>query len=86
MDLVLTRLELGRPFAAPQDIPADRLAMLRAAFMKSLADPELLEEARQNKRNIDPMSGEQVEALLRRLYATPKSVLDRVQDIVKLKD
>ena len=86
IDLLLTRLELGRPFAAPPDVPADRLLMLRAAFLASLSDAELLEEARVNKRNINPMSGEEVEALLRQLYATPRPIIERIQGIVKLQD
>lgn len=86
IDLLLTRLELGRPFAAPPDVPPDRLAMLRKAFMASLSDAELLEEARANKRNINPMSGEEVEGLLKRLYATPKDVIERIQAIVRLQD
>lgn len=86
IDLLLTRLELGRPFAAPPDVPADRLKLLREAFMKSLSDKELLEEAAASKRNINPMSGEEVEAVLKKLYATPRPVIERIQKIVKLQD
>lgn len=86
IDLLLTRLELGRPFATPPDAPADRLKMLREAFMKALADKDLLAEAAANKRNINPMSGEQVEGMLNRLYATPPHVIQRIQKIVKLQD
>ena len=41
VETVLSRMELGRPFFAPPGIPADRLAMLREAFDKAAADPEL---------------------------------------------
>lgn len=86
IDLLLTRLELGRPFAAPPEVPADRLQMLRATFMQALADPDLQREAKTNKRNIDPMSGEQVEGMIRKLYATPKPVVERIQAIVRLQE
>ena len=36
---------MGRPFAAPPKVPADRVTALRRAFDQSLKDPELLAEA-----------------------------------------
>ena len=42
--LILANLELSRPFVAPPNLPADRLA-LRKAFLATAADPAFLAAA-----------------------------------------
>jgi len=66
---------MGRPFAAPPDIPADRRAALLTAFDETMQDPELLAEAAREKMEISPMPGREIDALLRELYATPPDVV-----------
>ena len=56
---------IGRPFAAPPGIPADRLAALVTAFDATMKDPELLAEAASEKMDIKPMNGHEVDALTR---------------------
>ena len=72
-------LALGRPFAAPPGIPADRLAALRAAMMATFKDPAFLADcAKQRLECADPRSGEDVTALIARAYATPADVRKRL--------
>lgn len=66
---------MGRPYAAPPDIPADRKAALTKAFDGALKDPELLAEAKKERVDIDPMTGHEIDALLAQLYATPPDIL-----------
>jgi tripartite-type tricarboxylate transporter receptor subunit TctC len=66
---------MGRPFAAPPDIPADRKAALVRAFDNTMRDPELLAEAAKLGMDIDPMPGSQIDALLAQIYATPPDVV-----------
>ena len=82
MKLVFTRQTLGRPFAAPPDIPADRLEALRKAFDETMKDPEFLAEAKQGSLEISPVSGTEVERIVTELYATPKEVLDDARSII----
>src|ERR1700682_1954951 len=49
MELILIRQEAGRPFAAPPDPPADRVAALRQAFADTLADPGVIDEGGQTQ-------------------------------------
>ena len=51
----------------------------RKAFLAALADPELLAEAQKMRIEITPTSGEDVEKLIARLYATPKDVVEKVR-------
>ena len=53
---------MARPFAAPPGVPADRIKLLRAAFMKAVADPAYLEEGKKQKLELTPKSGEEVQA------------------------
>ena len=71
--------EMGRPIAAPPEIPEDRKAILRAAFAKLIKDPAFLAEAKHRGIEVNgPMTGEEVEKAVTRIYATPKAVVDQV--------
>jgi hypothetical protein len=52
---------------------------LRGAFMQVLKDPELLADAKNLRVAINPQSGEEVQALIAKLYATPKDIVDVVR-------
>ncbi|MEA2906672.1 MAG: hypothetical protein QOI12_4059 [Alphaproteobacteria bacterium] len=82
VQLVLDRMTLGRPFIAPPGIPADRLALLRAAFRKAVEDPELRADAERQRLAIDPTWGEESEQVIQRLYRTPAAVIERARKIV----
>ena len=75
--------EMGRPFFAPPDVPADRIKALREAFEKTLKDPAFLAEAERMGVEVQHRGGEGIHSLLERVYATPKDVVDRAQEIMK---
>jgi tripartite-type tricarboxylate transporter receptor subunit TctC len=56
LKLISSPPSLGRPFAAPPEVPADRLAILRKAFAETLKDKAFLEEAEKLKIDIEPGS------------------------------
>ena len=62
--LVFARQPMGRPFLAPPGLPAERVAVLRRAFMATLQDREFLAEAARTKLEINPVSGERVQAIV----------------------
>jgi tripartite-type tricarboxylate transporter receptor subunit TctC len=66
---------MGRPFAAPPDIPPARKAALIRAFDATMKDPELLADAAKAGMDIDPMPGSEIDALLTQIYATPSDVV-----------
>ncbi len=77
--LMVARLEYGRPFFLPPDVPADRVAVLRRAFDATMKDPEFLAEAEKLKLDIDALSGEKVQELVKTAMATPPDVVARVK-------
>jgi tripartite-type tricarboxylate transporter receptor subunit TctC len=80
-ELMYARQNYGRVFATPPEVPDDRFAALRDAFVKTMKDKEFLAEAQKSQVEIDPVSSEELTALTNRLYDTPKAVIDRMQSI-----
>jgi tripartite-type tricarboxylate transporter receptor subunit TctC len=70
-------LKMGRPFFAPPGMSVERVNVLRRAFDATMNDPELRSEAAKMNLAVDPSTGEQVAALLRQIYATPKAVVEK---------
>jgi tripartite-type tricarboxylate transporter receptor subunit TctC len=66
---------MGRPFAAPPNIPDDRKAALIEAFDKTMKDPDLHAEAANEKMDIAPMTGREIDVLLSQLYAISPDVI-----------
>ena len=83
MELILMRQEAGRPFAAPPGVPADRVAALRAAFQETLRDPAFTAEAQKMQLEIEPMTGEEIEAMLAKAYAAPQPIVQRAAALVE---
>ena len=81
--LVFARQPMGRPFLAPPGVPAERVAVLRRAFMATLQDREFLAEAARTKLEINPVSGERVQAIVGEVYQTPKSITTKVAEMVR---
>ncbi len=74
---------IGRPFIAPPDLQPGVLATLRKAFDATMTDKEFLAEANKQKLDIDPVSGADLEKLIKSVYATPKEVISKVQGAMK---
>ena len=74
---------VGRPFIAPPNLPPERLKMLRDAFSATMTDPEFVAEAGLRKLTLDPEDGAQLEALIKKTYATPKPIVDRIARLIQ---
>jgi tripartite-type tricarboxylate transporter receptor subunit TctC len=77
--LAVARLEFGRPFFMPPNVPQERVEAVRRAFDATMADKEFLAEAEKLKVDVDPLTGEQVADLIAQLYRTPADVVARVR-------
>ena len=75
--------DIGRPFVAPPDLPAERLKMLRDAFNATMKDPEFVAEVKRNRFELEPEDGEQLATLINRIYATPKPIIERVSRLIQ---
>ncbi len=69
---------MGRPFVLPPGVPADRVQALRAAFDAAMKDQALLEDAKAQNMEIDPVTGAAINALLDRVYGAPPALAARL--------
>ncbi len=81
--LMYSRQVIGRPFAAPPNVPADRLKALRDAYAATVKDSAFLAEADKFNIDIDPVFHDELNELITSLYATPPSIVERLQTILK---
>jgi tripartite-type tricarboxylate transporter receptor subunit TctC len=82
LKLVLSRQQMGWPFLAPPDLPAERAQALRAAFDATMRDPEFVAEAKQRQLEVNPMSGAEIDKLVGELYATPPDVIAATKAVI----
>jgi tripartite-type tricarboxylate transporter receptor subunit TctC len=83
--LVLARLDVGRPFFLPPDVPPERVAALRAAFDATMKDPDYRAEAEKLKIDIDPLTGAELAALVAQVAQTPAETIARVRAALERK-
>jgi tripartite-type tricarboxylate transporter receptor subunit TctC len=79
MEMIYSQNLFGRPYLLPPGVPADRVAALRQAFASMLKDKALLAEAEKSGLDIGPMGGEELQALVAKLYALPPKVIERAK-------
>ena len=73
--LIFARQLWGRPFIAPPAVPTARIEQLRTAFMDTMADKDFMAEADKARIEIHPVSGPEIEKVVKALYALPKDVV-----------
>lgn len=76
---------MGRPFAVAPAVPADRVKALRVAFVTMAKDPMFLAEAKKLKRDVDLVTGDEVQKIIEDMSAQPKSALVKLDDMLKFK-
>jgi tripartite-type tricarboxylate transporter receptor subunit TctC len=65
---------IGRSIAAPPQVPAERVKLLREAFDATIRDPALIDEARRLKLELDPLDGAALQATIAGVKATPDTI------------
>ena len=83
LELILLRQEFGRPLAVPPGVPADRMAALRTAFLETLKDRDFLADADKALMEIDPLTGDEMAALLAQAHASPKEIVRQAAALVE---
>ena len=83
LQVTLAASELGRPYVASKDVPAERVAILRTAFDKAMADRALLEEAAKQRLPISPIGGAESAKLIADIYAAPAEIVAGLKALLK---
>jgi tripartite-type tricarboxylate transporter receptor subunit TctC len=81
LELIFSRNLMGRPLLAPPGLDPAVAAALRKGFAGAMHDPALIAEAAKINLELNFVSGEDVQALVERLYSSPPDVIARAQAI-----
>ena len=72
-------VDFGRPIASTPDVPPDRLAALREAFMKTMQDADFIAEVKKAGGEVRPAPAADIERIVRELIETPEAVRTKVK-------
>jgi tripartite-type tricarboxylate transporter receptor subunit TctC len=83
LSLFSTPSTIGRSVVAPPGLPPDRVAELRRAFMETLRDPQLQQDAARAKLDLEPLAGEELQAAIAKAGKFSPELIARAQGIAK---
>ena len=75
LEILSGDVAVGRPILTAPDVPADRVRALRKAFDETLADPRFLATAKEANIYINPMGGQDLQAIVDRIAGPSERVL-----------
>jgi tripartite-type tricarboxylate transporter receptor subunit TctC len=78
-----TEARSGRSVAAPPGIPPATLQMLRQAFQATVKDPQFLAEAQHLKLDVEPLSGDELGKITKRIVNISAVERERAQALAK---
>ena len=79
---ILASGDFHRPYVGPPNMRPEHMKILREAFIKTTKDPAFLAEAKKRKLDIDPSSGEEIEALAKEVMSQPPEVIERIKKLM----
>lgn len=77
--LIASAPALGQPYLAPPGVPADRLAILRAAFAATMRDPAFLADAAKIRFDIDPLSADEIAGIVHETVHAPAGIVAKAR-------
>ena len=72
-------IAVGRPFMAPAQTPPAVVETLRRSFDATMADPAFLKDAKDGRVEVGPVKGEELQAIVAEIVATPLEVAARAR-------
>ena len=82
-ELVVSQQVFQRSYVVPPGTPPEQVKILRAAFDATVKDPQFLADAAKMRISITPLSGQEVQELVAKLYTTPRDFVDRARAAIK---
>lgn len=80
--ILLASGDFGRPIMVTPGTPAERVKILREAFLKTMSDPEALAEAKKGRMDVEVTSGEELESLVKEIFDSPPDVVERAKKML----
>jgi tripartite-type tricarboxylate transporter receptor subunit TctC len=82
VELIESGNHIGIGVFAPPGTPKDKVAALRKAFAATIKDPAFLAEAEKRKLDIEYVSGEHLEAIMKNAAETPAEAVAKLKAIL----
>ena len=79
VDFIVAGTPISRSIAVGPGVPAERVAALRSAFAKTVADPAFLAEAKKRKLLIQPRPWQETKALVKKIVGASPDLVSRVK-------
>jgi tripartite-type tricarboxylate transporter receptor subunit TctC len=79
LDFMSKAVSFGRPIATTPGVPAERVAALRRAFDATLKDPAFIQDAKTQRAEIQPMTGAQLDQIVRDIVGAPFALREQVR-------
>jgi tripartite-type tricarboxylate transporter receptor subunit TctC len=80
--VILANGALGRPIFTSPGTPPDRVKILREAFEKMLKDPAFLDDIKKKKFELEPISGAELEVIVKDVMNQPAEVIERLKKLL----
>ncbi len=77
---------IGRSVLAPPGLPPERVAELRRAFTAMMQDPAFLADVKKAKLDLNPMSGEELQAAIGKMGDVPDSLVRQARRVAGMKE
>jgi tripartite-type tricarboxylate transporter receptor subunit TctC len=70
-------------YTFPPGTPKDRVQLFRHAFGATLNDPEFISEAKKGNFELDPVTGEELEKIVNRLFKADAAIITQLRELLK---
>jgi len=81
-DVILRGGDFGRPWVMPPETAPEMVKAMRDGYRKAMADPQLLDEAKKGKMEVEPVTGEELQKLAQTMMSQPPNVVQRVKKLL----
>jgi tripartite-type tricarboxylate transporter receptor subunit TctC len=71
-----------RAYALPPGTPKERVTLLRNAFNATMKDPEFLAEMKKSKLEINPLSGSEVDSIVKKLFQMDPANVAKIREVL----
>jgi hypothetical protein len=85
LEILSGDVAVGRPILTAPGVPADRVRALRKAFDETLVDPQFIEAAKQANIYVNPMGGEELQAMMEKIAGPSEKMLTMLRQATEFK-
>lgn len=79
MEVIFAATTIGWPSLLPPKVPADMVKAYRDAYRATMKDARFVEAASKRRLELDPVTGEEIQAIIANVYAASPEVVQRAR-------